>query len=43
MKKDELAHGFSKGCILQGEFKKGGEKKKGVGNAKVYRSQAVFG
>lgn len=28
MKKDELAHGFSKGCILQGEFKKGGGKKK---------------
>lgn len=27
MKKDELAHGFSKDCILQGKFKRGGKKK----------------
>lgn len=27
MKKDELAHGFLKDCILLGEFKRGGEKK----------------
>lgn len=41
MKTDELAHGLSKDCILQGEFKRG--KKKGIGGAKVYRSQAVLG
>lgn len=28
MKKDELAHGFPKDCILQGEFRKGRRKKK---------------
>lgn len=43
MKKDELAHGFPKDCILQGEFRKGRRKKKDVRDAKVYRSQTAPG
>lgn len=44
MKKDELAHGFPKDCILQGEFRKGRrKKKKDVRDAKVYRSQIAPG
>lgn len=43
MKKDELAHGFPKDCILQGEFRKGRKKRKMLEMPKCREAKQCLG